>query len=70
MYNKSHNTEIMMGNEAYEIIERLFESLLQNYKKKIENQGEEESLFLMVSIYCITIFKNRFEKWWIIYRFS
>ena len=34
MYNKSHNTEIMMGNEAYEIIEKLFESLLQNYQKK------------------------------------
>ena len=58
MYNKSHNTEIMMGNEAYEIIERIFESLLQNYKKKIENQGEEARLFLMVSIYCITIFKK------------
>ena len=32
MYTKSHNIEIMMGNETDEIIEKLFESLLQNYK--------------------------------------
>ena len=32
MYNKSHNLEIMMDNKKDEIIEKLFESLLQNYK--------------------------------------
>ena len=32
MYNKSHNVKIMMDNETDEIIEKLFESLLQNYK--------------------------------------
>ena len=32
MHTKSHNIEIMMGNETDEIIEKLFESLLQNYK--------------------------------------
>ena len=32
MYDKSHNVEIMMDNETDEIIEKLFESLLQNHK--------------------------------------
>ena len=32
MYNKSHNLEIMMDNKKDEIIEKLFESFLQNYK--------------------------------------
>ena len=36
MYNKSHNVKIMMDNETDEIIEKLFESLLQNYHKDLE----------------------------------
>ena len=36
MYTKSYNIEIMMGNETDEIIEKLFESLLQNYQKNLE----------------------------------
>ena len=36
MYTKSHNIEIMMGNETDEVIKKLFESLLQNYQKNLE----------------------------------
>ena len=36
MYTKSHNIEIMIGNETDEIIEKLFESFLQNYQKDLE----------------------------------
>ena len=36
VYAKSHNIEIMMVNETDEIIQKLFESLLQNYKKDLE----------------------------------
>ena len=36
MYIKSHNIEIMMGNETDEVIKKLFESLLQNYQKNLE----------------------------------
>ena len=32
MDTKSHNIEIMIGNEINEIIEELFESLLQKYQ--------------------------------------
>ena len=33
MHIKSYNIEIMMGNKTDEIIEKLFQSLLQNYQK-------------------------------------
>ena len=41
MYTKSHNIEIMIGNETDEIIEKLFESLLQNYQKDLEESMTE-----------------------------
>ena len=34
MYTKSNNIEIIIGSEANDIIEKLRESLLQNYQKK------------------------------------
>ena len=33
VYTKSHNIEIMGGGKTDEIIKKIFESLLQNYKK-------------------------------------
>ena len=36
MLTKSHNIAIMVSNETDRIIEKLFESLLQNYKKDLE----------------------------------
>ena len=36
MYTKSCNIEIMEGDETDEIIKGLFESLLQNYLKNLE----------------------------------
>ena len=36
LHTKSNNIEIMMGNETDEVIEKLFESLLQNYQKDLE----------------------------------
>ena len=35
-HTKSHNIEIMIGNEIDEIIEELFESLLQKYQERLE----------------------------------
>ena len=35
-YTKSHNIEIMKGKKIDEIIEKLIESLLQNYQKNLE----------------------------------
>ena len=36
MHTKSHNIEIMMGSKTDKIIEELFESLLQNDHKDLE----------------------------------
>ena len=36
MHAKSNNIEIMMDSETDEIIDELFESLLQNYQKDLE----------------------------------
>ena len=38
MYAKSNNVEIMMGSKTDEIIEELFESLLQLYQKNWKSQ--------------------------------
>ena len=46
MGTKSHNIEIMMGNEINEIIEELFESLLQKYQEELkENMRGSEFNF-------------------------
>ena len=39
MHTKNHDIEIMMGNETDEIIDKLFESLLQNYQKDLEEES-------------------------------
>ena len=41
MCTKSNNIEIMMGNETDEIIEKLFESLLQRYQAGLEEKMKE-----------------------------
>ena len=38
MHTKSNNIEIMTGNEAVEIIDELFESLLQKYQDGLEKK--------------------------------
>ena len=49
MHTKSHNIEIMVGSETDEIIEKLFESLLQNYQKVLE-ESMRRSEFVRDSI--------------------
>ena len=41
VHTKSYDIEIMMANETNEIIEKLFESLLQNYQKILEESLRE-----------------------------
>ena len=38
MRTKINNIEIMTGNETYQIIEELFESLLQKYQEKLDEK--------------------------------
>ena len=46
MHTRSDNIEIMMVNETYEIIEELFESLLQRYQKNLEEETRGSEVFL------------------------
>ena len=50
MHIKSENIEIMMSNETDEIIEELFESLLQNYQKYLEETMRRRSNFIFYSV--------------------
>ena len=49
MHSKSNNIEILTDNETDEIIEKVFDSLLQKYQKDLENQWKTAN-------YCITNF--------------
>ena len=53
MHTKSDGIEIMIGNETDEIIEELFDFLLQRYQEKLEQLMRGSELFLIVLIYCI-----------------
>ena len=45
VHTKSHNVEIMMSDETDDIIKELFESLLQNYQKGLEESMKESEFF-------------------------
>ena len=46
---KSNNIEIMMGSETYEIIDELFESLLQKYQEGLKESMRRGSDFVFDS---------------------
>ena len=46
----------MIGSETDEIIEELFESLLQRYQERLEKSMKEVNLLLIVLICCIINF--------------
>ena len=53
MHTKSHYIEIMMGNKTNEIIEKLFESLVQNYQKDLEElMRGSEFVFDSIDLLC------------------
>ena len=45
MHIKRNNIEIMIGNETNEIIEELFESLLQRYQEGLEESMRGSNFF-------------------------
>ena len=50
MRTKSHNIEIMRGNETDEIIAEIFESLLQKYQELKEKVRGRKSVFDSVDL--------------------
>ena len=51
---ESDNTEVMMGSETDEIIEELFESLLQRYQERLEEPKDGVDL-VFDSVDCIVL---------------
>ena len=65
MCTKSNNIEIMMGNETDEIIEKLFESLLQNYQKDLEESMRgSEFVFDSIDLLYYHLQKIDLERDW------
>ena len=48
---KNNNIEIITGNKTNKIIDELFESLLQNYQKDLEESMIGSNFILIVLIY-------------------
>ena len=61
MYSKSKNIEVMMGNETDEIIEDLFDSLLQRYQKNLYEsmRGSEFVFDCVINSLCYKTRKNQ-----------
>ena len=53
MHSKSGSIEIMINDEADEVIEELFDSLKNSYQNNLESITELLSLSLIMFIYCI-----------------
>ena len=45
MHSRNDNLEIMMGSQTCEIVEELFESLLQRYQEGLESMKESKFIF-------------------------
>ena len=60
------NIEIMINDEADEVIKKLFKSLKSSYKSDMESMNGSRIVFASVHL----LFYNKSESWWIIYRFS
>ena len=55
MHTKSSNVEIVMGNEAEEIIEDLFESFLQKYQEELEKSMRGSEFAYDSLMHCVII---------------
>ena len=55
MHTRSDIEEFMNGNDTDEIIKGLFESFLQKYEEIYKKKYKDETLNLMVLIFCIMI---------------
>ena len=53
MNTENNNIEIVMCTEADEVIEELFESLLQKYQEGLEEKMRGSESFLILLTYCI-----------------
>ena len=59
IYSASKPIEIFMGNDANDIIDKLFDTILQRFQEARETSNERRAnLFMKVLLYCIIIFRK------------
>ena len=66
MHSKNGDIEIMMNDEADEVVDELFESLKKRYQNKLEESMKEVNLFDYVHLFyykCHKIYPNRDEPY-------
>ena len=69
MHSKSDNIEIMIHDEAVEILKELFHSLENRYRNNFESMKSSEFVFSYVHLLYSKCHKNS-KSWLIIYTFS
>ena len=69
MHSKSDNIETMINDEADEVIKELFDSLKNRYQNNLESMKDIEFVFDYVELFYYKC-DEKFQSWWIIYRFS
>ena len=62
MHSKSNNIEILIGSETDEIIEELFDSLLEKYQKGIEESVKEIVFFYSVDLLYYKLHKTSLNR--------
>ena len=70
MHSKSDNIEIMISHEADEVIKKFFDPLKNRYQNNLQLMRDSEFVFDYVQLLYYKCLKNKFQSWWIIYRFS
>ena len=70
MHSKSDNIEIMINDEADEVIKELFDSLKNIYQNNLEAIKGSDLVFDYVQLLYYKCPRNKSESCWIIYRFS
>ena len=59
IYSASKPVEIFMGTDTDDVIDRLFDTILQRFQQAIEKSNERGSeLTMKVLFYCIIIFRK------------
>ena len=55
MHTKNYNIYIMMGDETYEIINEVFESLLQRYQEGLQETMKWSEFVFDSVLYCSAV---------------
>ena len=61
MHSISNNIEIMINDEADEVIKELFESLKNRYQNNSESMKDNELVFNYVQLLCYKCHKTNFN---------